>query len=98
MAGFDFDKIDLSSANNEAITELGETLWQFTSIRSQEDVDITEKYRASVDALEESLNPEQQKWFRAYREMVADELRLAEQRQFVFGFKLAMRLALESMK
>lgn len=98
MAEFDFDKLDLSSANNETITELGEALWQFTSIRGQEDVDITEKYRDSVDALEDSLNPEQQKWFEAYQEMVADELRLAEQRQFVFGFKLAMRLALESMK
>ena len=30
--------------------------------------------------------------------MVVDELNLAEQRRFVCGFKLAMRLALESMK
>ena len=30
--------------------------------------------------------------------MVVDELRLAEQRRFVCGFKLAMRLVQESMK
>ncbi len=98
MAKFDFDNLDISSANNETIAELGEALWQFTSIRSQEDIDITEKYRDSVDALEDSLNPKQQKWFEAYQEMMADELRLAEQRQFVLGFKLAMRLVQESMK
>ena len=46
----------------------------------------------------DSFNPKQTKWFEEYQKMVADELWLAEQRRFVYGFKTAMRLALESMK
>lgn len=98
MAEFNFDDLDITRANNETIAELGEVLWQFTSAQCREDVAIMEKYSDSVDALVDSLNPKQQKWFEAYQEMVADELRLAEQRRFVCGFKLAMRFALESMK
>ncbi len=98
MAEFDFDSLDISRVSNETIAELGEALWQFTSVHSQEDIDILEKYRDSVDALVDSFNPKQKKWFEAYQEMVDDELHLAEQRGFVCGFKLAMRLAMESMK
>ena len=98
MAEFDFESLDISRANNETIAELGEVLWHLTSVHCQEDIDIAEKYRDSVDALVDSLNPKQKKWFEAYQEMVADELILAEQRRFVCGFKVAMRLALESMK
>lgn len=98
MAEFDFDSLDISRTNNETIAELGEVLWQFTSVHCQEDIDIAEKYRDSVDALMDSLNPKQKKWFEAYQNMVADELILAERRRFVCGFKIAMRLALESMK
>ena len=98
MADFNFDNLDITRASNETIAELGEVLWQFTSTHSQEDVSIMEKYRDSVEALIDSLNPKQQKWFKDYQEMVVDELNLAEQRRFVCGFKLAMRLVLESMK
>lgn len=98
MAEFDFENLDISRANNETIAELGEVLWEFTSAQCQEDIDIAEKYRDSVDALMDSFNPKQRKWFEAYQEMVVDELRLAEQRRFVCGFKLAMRLVQESMK
>ena len=88
----------ISAVNNETIAELGEILWQYTSVHCQEDIDIAEKYRDSVDALVDSLNPKQKKWFEAYQEMVSDALVLAERRRFVCGFKTAMRLALESMK
>jgi len=98
VAEFDFDSLNISRPSNETIAELGEVLWQFTSVHCQEDIDIAEKYRDSVDALMDSLNPKQKKWFEAYQNMVADELILAERRRFVCGFKVAMRLALESMK
>ena len=98
MAEFNFDSLDISRVNNETIAELGEILWQYTSVHCQEDIDIAEKYRDSVDALVDSLNPKQKKWFEAYKEMVSDALVLAERRRFVCGFKTAMRLALESMK
>lgn len=98
MADFNFDSLDISRVNNETIAELGEVLWQYTSVHCQEDLNIAEKYRDSVDALVDSLNPKQKKWFEAYQEMVSDELVLAERRRFVCGFKTAMRLALESMK
>ena len=96
MAEFNFDNLDISRVNNETIAELGEVLWQYTSVHCQEDIDIAEKYRDSVDALMDSLNPK--KWFEAYQEMVSDELVLAERRRFVCGFKVAMRLMLEGMK
>ena len=98
MAEFNFDSLDISRVNNETNAELGEILWQYTSVHCQEDIDIAEKYRDSVDALVDSLNPKQKKWFEAYQEMVSDALVLAERRRFVCGFKTAMRLALESMK
>ena len=98
MAEFNFDSLDISRVNNETIAELGEILWQYTSVHCQEYIDIAEKYRDSVDALVDSLNPKQKKWFEAYQEMVSDALVLAERRRFVCGFKTAMRLALESMK
>ena len=98
MAEFNFDNLDISRVNNETIAELGEVLWQYTSVHCQEDIDIAEKYRDSVDALMDSLNPKQTKWFEAYQEMVSDELVLAERRRFVCGFKVAMRLMLEGMK
>lgn len=98
MAEFNFDSLDISRVNNETIAELGEILWQYTSVHCQEDIDIAEKYRDSVDALVDSLNPKQKKWFEAYQEMVSDALVLAERWRFVCGFKTAMRLALESMK
>ncbi len=98
MAEFDFESLDISRANNETIAELGEILWQYTSVRRHEDVEIMEKYSDSVDALVDSFNPKQKKWFEDYQNMVSDELVLAERRRFVCGFKTAMRLALESMK
>lgn len=98
MEMFNFENLDISTASNETIAELGEILWHFTSVRCQEDVAIMEKYRDSVDALVDSFNPKQKKWFEAYQNMVADELILAERQRFVCGFKTAMRLALESMK
>lgn len=98
MAEFNFGNLDITRVNNETIAELGEILWEFTSAQCQEDTAIMEKYADSVDALVDSLNPKQQKWFKDYQEMVVDELNLAEQRRFVCGFKLAMRLVLESMK
>lgn len=98
MAEFNFDSLDISRVNNETIAELGEVFWQYTSVHYQEDIDIAEKYRDSVDALMDSLNPKQKKWFEAYQEMVSDELVLAERRRFVCGFKVAMRLMLEGMK
>ena len=98
VAEFNFDNLDISRVNNETIAELGEVLWQYTSVHCQEDIDIAEKYRDSVDALVDSLNPKQEKWFEALQEMVADELRLAEQRRFVCGYKIAMRMMLEGMK
>ena len=45
MAEFNFDSLDISRVNNETIAELGEILWQYTSVHCQEDIDIAEKYR-----------------------------------------------------
>jgi len=98
VAEFSFDSLDISRADNETIAELGEVLWQFTSVHCQEDIDIAEKYRDSVEALMDSLNPKQRKWFEDYQTMVADELILAERRRFVCGFKIAARLVMESLK
>ena len=74
MAEFNFDNLDISRVNNETIAELGEVLWQFTAAQCREDVAIMEKYSDSVDALVDSLDPKQQKWFKDYQEMVVDEL------------------------
>ena len=98
MEQFKVEDLDITRASTETIAELGEVLWHLTSVQCQEDLAIAEKYHDSVNALEDSLDPKQKKWFEAYQEMVVDELRLAEQRRFVCGFKTAMRLALESMK
>ena len=98
MEQFRFEDLDITRASNETIAELGEVLWHLTSVHCKEDLDIAEKYRESVDALVDSLNPKQKKWFEDYQQMVTDELWLGGQRRFVCGFKTAMRLALESMK
>ena len=98
MEQFSFEGLDITRASNEAIAELGEILWPLTSVRNEEDTAIFVRYKASVDALMDTLNPEQKEWFEDYQKMAADELRLAEQRRFVCGFKTAMRLTLESMK
>ncbi len=98
MEQFSFENLDITRASNETIAELGEVLWPLTSIRNEEDAAIFVRYKTSVDALMNTLTPEQKEWFEDYQKMAADELRLAEQRRFICGFKVAMRLALDSLE
>lgn len=98
MEQFRFENLDITRASNETIAELGEVLWPLTSVRNEEDAAIFVRYETSVDALTDSLNPEQKEWFEDYQKMTADELRLAEQRSFVCGFKVAMRLVLDGLE
>lgn len=98
MEQFRFENLDITRASNETIAELGEVLWPLTAVRNEEDTAIFVRYKASVDALVDSFNPEQKEWFEDYQKMAADELRLAEQRRFICGFKVAMRLALDSLE
>ena len=98
MAGFDFESLDISTMNNEAIAELGETLWSLTSERSEEEKKIDRDFEGVLETLESSFYPKQRKWFERYQQQVEAELRTAERRRFICGFKVAMRLALESMK
>lgn len=98
MEQFRFENLNITRASNETIAELGEVLWPLTAVRNEEDTAIFVRYKASVDALVDSFNPEQKEWFEEYQKMAADELRLAEQRRFICGFKVAMRLALDSLE
>ena len=65
MAEFNFDSLDISRVNNETIAELGEILWQYTSVHCQEDIDIAEKYRDSVDALGGQPQPQTEEMVRS---------------------------------
>lgn len=98
MPEFSFGSLDISTASNETIAELGEVLWHLTSARSGEEERIDKEFEGVLDALMSGFNPKQQKLFERYQQQVAEELYLAERRRFVCGFKAAMRLALESMK
>lgn len=77
MEQFRFENLDITRASNETIAELGEVLWPLTAVRNEEDTAIFVRYKASVDALVDSFNPEQKEWFEDYQKMAADELRLA---------------------
>lgn len=98
MQEFNFENLDISTANNETIAELGEVLWHHTSAQSEEEEQIDRAFEGVLDALLSSFNPKQQKWFERYQQQVAEEFFLAERRRFICGFKTAMRLTLESIK
>ena len=98
MEMFDFEALNISTASNETIVALAEALFPLTSERSEEERKIDQDYDGVLETLESSFNPKQRKWFEHYQQQVAAELRIAERRRFVCGFKTAMRLALESMK
>lgn len=59
MGQFRFENLDITRASNETIAELGEVLWPLTSIRNEEDAAIFARYKTSVDALMNTLTPEQ---------------------------------------
>ena len=98
MEMFDFENLNISTARNETIAALAEALFPLTSERSEEEREIDRDFEGVLETLESSFNPKQRKWFEHYRQQMDAELRVAERRRFVCGFKTAMRLALESMK
>ena len=98
MEMFDFENLNISTASNETIAALAEALFPLTSERSEEEREIDRDFEGVLETLENSFNPKQRKWFEHYRQQMDAELRVAERRRFVCGFKTAMRLALESMK
>lgn len=98
MEVFDFESLNINTANNETIAALAEALHPLTSERSEEEREIDQNYVGVLEALMSSFNPKQYRLFERYQEQVEEELRVAERRRFVCGFKTAMRLALESMK
>ena len=75
MLLFSFTQIFQGSPNRlslGAMLPISAKASAFTRCMYQEDIDIAEKYRDSVDALMDSLNPKQKKWFEAYQEMVSE--------------------------
>ncbi len=98
MEMFDFENLNISTASNETIAALAEALFPLTSERSEEEREIDRDFEGVLETLESSFNPKQRKWFEHYQQQMDAELRVAERRRFVCGFKTAMRLALESMK
>ena len=98
MRMFMFEDLNISDASNETIAELAEVLHPLTSERSEEEREIDRDFEGVLETLESSFNPKQRKWFEHYQQQMDAELRVAERRRFVCGFKTAMRLALESMK
>lgn len=84
--------------SDEAVAELGKIFWTLTVPHSEEHNKIVAKFSSSAEALIGSLSDEQSEWFCDYQQMCAESLDVAVRQQFVRGFKMAMRLALESMK
>ena len=98
MEMLDFETLNISTASIETIAALAEALFPLTSERSEEEREIDQEFEGVLETLESSFNPKQRKWFEYYQQQVDAELRVAERRRFVCGFKTAMRPALESMK
>ena len=91
---FDFENLNISTASNETIAALAEALFPLTSERSEEEREIDRDFEGVLETLESSFNPKQRKWLEHYQQQMDAELRVAERRRFVCGFKTAMRLAL----
>lgn len=98
MKIFDSETFDISTISNATIAELGDVLKELMCERSKEQRELDSKFKGVYDGLVESLNPQQQKQFNLYQEQIEADQCLAEQRQFICGFKTAMRLTWESMK
>lgn len=97
MEMFNFEDLDISTASNETIAALAETLHPLTSERSEEEREIDQNYVGVLEALMSSFNPKQYRLFERYQEQMSEELHVAERRRFICGFKTAIRLMLEGM-
>lgn len=98
MAELYLESLDVSVMNNKAICELGEMLWDLTSTPTEEQDRINQKLYEIEDSLLESMDPEQKVLFNHYQDEVDELLILNQKQRFICGFKVAMRLARESMK
>ena len=98
MAELYLENLDVSVMNNKAICELGEMLWDLTSTPTEEQDRINQKLYEIEDSLLESMDPEQKVLFNLYQDEVDELLILNQKQRFICGFKVAMRLARESMK
>ena len=97
MESLNFEGMDISVISEEALAELGEIFWKLAVPHCKEHRNITEKCDRSASALIDSLSDEQGEWFCDYQDMCAESLGIAIRRQFVCGFKVAMRLVLDGM-
>lgn len=93
-----FENFDVSARNNKAICDLGEILWEITSMPNEESKKICQRLDEAEDSLLEALDPEQKALFERYQDKVEEVLILNQRQRFICGFKVAMRLTRESMK
>lgn len=98
MAELYLENLDVSVMNNKAICELGEMLWDLTSTPTEDQDRINQKLYEIEDSLLEGMDPEQKVLFNHYQDEVDELLILNQKQRFICGFKVAMRLARESMK
>lgn len=98
MKVFDAKAFDISEAGNPALADLYYLLREAMSERSEEEREIDRKFEGVYSELLKSINPNQEKLFELFLEQMDEDQLLEGQRQFVCGFKTAMRLTLESMK
>lgn len=98
MKVFDPKTFDIRTVSNETISAMADTIILLLCDRDSEQQELDRKYAGAFEKLSDSLNPDQQKLFDIYQSYVDEEYHLTQQRQFICGFKTAMRLALESMK
>lgn len=98
MAELYLENLDVSVMNNKAICELGEMLWDLTSTPTEDQDRINQKLYEIEDSLLEGMDPEQKVLFNHYQDEVEELLILNQKQRFICGFKVAMRLARESMK
>jgi len=97
---FDTKTFDLSTANNQTLTDLYGLLDGYSDAgsRSPEQGKIDAKYAGAYEALVGSFNPKQQKWFSLCENEQSETEDLRAAQAFILGFKTALRFALEGMK
>jgi len=97
---FDPKTFDLSTVNNQTLTDLYGLLDGYSDVcnRSPEQDKIDAKYAGAYEALIGSFNPKQQKWFSLCENEQTENEDLRATQAFILGFKTALRLALEGVK
>lgn len=98
MKAFDFETFNIEPLSHVTLTELAGILMERVSYRSPAQQEIDKKYRGVHDDFLKSLDEAQRELYARYEEQVMEDYNLERERQFICGFKTAMRLAMESMK